>query len=84
MMECMACGVPVIASEIQQNHELIDGGVSGVFVGLSVEELSDKMRLCMQMHSEVEKRARESILKNGSYSVEMTKAEKMYEDVLHD
>lgn len=84
MLECMSCGVPVIASDIPQNHEWIEPGEQGVLTTIEDDVLESKMLLMMFAPSEISASARVKVIKHGNYEVEMARAEKLYLEILHE
>lgn len=81
MNECMACGVPVIASEIPQNHEWVDGA-NGFFARIEVDDLARAMRETAVMRlAHYSFKAREKIVADGDFNTEMSKAERIYQEV---
>lgn len=43
MMEAMACGIPIICSNIRGNIDLIENGVSGIYAKNNPSDLADKI-----------------------------------------
>jgi len=86
MLECMSCGVPVIASDIDQNKEWIDGGQNGAFSSRDEVELARKMELVM--HSEwladIGADARSKVVADGNMVREFERAEKLYLELLEE
>jgi glycosyltransferase involved in cell wall biosynthesis len=83
MNECMACGVPVIASEIPQNHEWVDG-INGVFSPIDADALAQAMRSIYTADlKEMKVKARQKIVADGDFDTEMGKAERIYNEVLN-
>lgn len=87
MMECMACGVPVVASDIPANREWIAPAENGVLVRLG--DVSDLSMRMMMMYLAGEKllvslgqEARNTIRENADFNTEMRKAERVYKEVL--
>ncbi|HEX9908543.1 MAG TPA: glycosyltransferase [Thermoplasmata archaeon] len=80
--ECMACGVPVIVSNIPQNHEWVDMD-RGVFTLIDASSLAEKMAL---VHGTVmtymSANARKKVVQDGDFGSEMAKAERIYQEVL--
>ena len=86
MMECMACGLPVLASDIPVNREWIEHHVNG-YLSNSVSSLRDQMKMLARVHEgdgfkHISERAREKIMRNASFDIEMLKAERIYKEVL--
>jgi glycosyltransferase involved in cell wall biosynthesis len=83
MNECMACGVPVIASDIPQNHEWIDQ-FNGLFSPIEPNALSLRMRMVVDAQMpNMKANARKKIVHDGDFNTEMSKAEKIYQEVLN-
>ena len=82
MMECMVCGVPVIASDIPVNREWIDS-TSGVLSPIDVTQLSLRMQLMMNADlTDMKTNARKKIIENADFETEMLKAERIYKEVV--
>lgn len=82
MNECMACGIPVIASDIPQNHEWIDQS-NGLFSPIDADALALRLKLVYNASMrDMKANARNKIVKDGDFNTEMSKAEKIYQEVL--
>ncbi len=102
MSECMACGVPVIASDIPQNREWIEDSnydmgeglvrQNGYLVSLNPNPDPDDEEITLEQiikwiptakgNKVLGHRARETIIKNADWNTEMSKAERIYKEVL--
>jgi len=83
MLECMSCGVPVIASDIPVNREWIENGEEGGLVQRdNLLDLMNKMcHICDQGYESLEMmgaRAREKVVQNADLDTEMKKADQIY------
>ena len=93
VIECMACGVPVIASELPSNHEWIkdahtwEGG-NGFLSKIDSNLLSNVMLKAHSSQMIKDGRgqrgyyARKKIVKNADWNTEMLKAEKIYQEIV--
>ena len=85
MMECMACGVPVIAGAIPQVEEWILGHWNGFLSQINSECLAKTMAEAISPKTDLQLiggRARDAVYHEGDYQTEMRKAEKFYQEVL--
>lgn len=86
--EAMACELPVIITDIGENRDWIDEGVTGYLVQpKSPEELAYKIMLCYEkreLATSMGKRGRMVILDRNDYKREMCKMERIYYDHLSE
>ena len=86
LMEAMACGLPVICSNIRGNTDLIENGVSGMLAGNDPDSVADAI-LTMYRDENLRKRyakaAREKI---EQYSIERVSEmmRKIYQSALRE
>ena len=87
MMECMSCGVPVIASDIPMNHEWIINHWNGLLSQMARQDLPKAMEYVLIpdfKRGVVGTRARDTVLHEGDYQTEMAKAEIFYLEILNE
>ena len=86
MMEAMACGIPVIASRIPMNEEWILPFLHSVMgTRITVEDIADRMVECQEYPLKaMGKNARELVMRKADFQTEMTKAERIYTEVLNE
>ena len=85
MLECMGCGVPVIASSIPQNDEWVINGFNGFLSMIDIHHLANQMAIAMKDNLEIMgERARESVIADGDYDTEMKYAEGLYLELLDE
>ena len=84
MLECMSCGVPVIASYLPVNEEWIERFLgNGMLTRLTVEDMADRMGECQDYALKAMGRAaRETVIRKADLQTEMLKAARIYKEVL--
>lgn len=87
MLECMSCGIPTILADIPQNREW-DGPGTFMAEPKSVESLRGVMVTLHEQFQDknlyrlVGQKAREPIQEKADFDTEMSKAERIYQEVL--
>jgi glycosyltransferase involved in cell wall biosynthesis len=84
LIEAMASGRPIIASDIPSNHELLTDSGNGIFFDLhDLNDLVKKIDLLIENKPERERLSENAQISSGDYNEkEMTrKIEKLYEDI---
>ena len=89
MLECMSCGIPMIASDIPVNKEWIQNGKEGVLVETNNQfDLISKMfQICDQGQESLDAmgaRARQKIVQNADLDTEMKKADQIYRKLVEN
>ena len=79
MMECMAMAVPVIASDIPQNHEWSD--TVQAITEIDADALCEAMKDAFS-HPMIDTNARKKIVADADWNTEMLKAEAIYEELV--
>jgi sugar transferase (PEP-CTERM/EpsH1 system associated) len=86
ILEAMASGLPVIATAVGGNPELVDDGVSGILVPVSSPESMKKALLTLIVDKEKRakqgRQSRQRVLDNFSISAMVNKYTKVYESLL--
>ena len=84
VIECMACGVPVIASAIPSNVEWITSGLNGFLTpNITLSKVIEMFyRLNKETILSMGNSARKKIVKNADWNTEMLKAEKIYQEIV--
>ncbi|MHA1270609.1 MAG: glycosyltransferase family 4 protein [Candidatus Helarchaeota archaeon] len=71
LIEVMACGIPVIASKIKENEEIIEDGIDGLLCGLDSNSIKEKIELIMNDPNLKDKLGNNAIKKiNEKYSLD--------------
>lgn len=87
LLESMACGVPIVATNVADNEHLVPGGDVGSIVGVGeVEEMADRVcRLLADSHLRRQRgrAARQWVLHRFSTAAMARKAGAVYREVLH-
>lgn len=87
LLESLACGTPVIASNLGSLPEIVDDGANGLlFEPGNVEELADKMRYLLENPNEtiqIGKNARAKMEREYSPELHYQSLMKVYEAVTH-
>ena len=86
ILEAMACGIPVVASNICAIPEVIDSYVNGILIAPgSIEELAGAVN-CLLGNSKLRKllgeRARKTVLNKFNYSISTFKTLRLYRQIV--
>jgi len=86
LLEAMACGLPVVVTELEGNMEWIKNGVNGfLFPKRNFKVLAEKI-LYLLGNEDVRRKFgivnRKIVEKEGDYEKEMSKMEKLYKDLV--
>ena len=86
VLEAMACGVPVIASNVCAIPEVIDNGVNGILIQPgSIDELADAICCLLEDPSlrwKMGNNARKAVLEKFNWKVNAIKTVKVYQQIL--
>ena len=85
ILEAMSFGLPVLASDIPEDMEAINGGFGFSFKNTQVRDLREKMEYllgCPKLVKAVGQDARKHVEKNYNWKDIVNSIEKVYEDVL--
>lgn len=87
ILEAMACGIPVVASNVGGIPEIITNGYDGILVNPgSPEALADAIIDLLQdkkLYNQISKREKETITKKFSWETNMPKYLKAYSDAIN-
>jgi glycosyltransferase involved in cell wall biosynthesis len=88
VLEAMACGVPVVASNVCAVPEIIQDGVNGFLVNPgSVRELAERISTLLadpRMRRQMGQSARETVLERFDWNVNAIKISDIYQRILND
>jgi len=86
VLEAMACGVPVIASNVCAIPEVIDNGVNGILIQPgSIDELADVICCLLGdpgLRRKIGNNARKTVLEKFNWKVNAIKTVKVYQQIL--
>lgn len=86
VLEAMACGVPVVASNVCAIPEAIDNGVNGILIqSRSVEELADAIYCLLgdpKLRKKIGDNARKTVLEKFDWNVNASRTVGVYQQIL--
>jgi glycosyltransferase involved in cell wall biosynthesis len=86
VLEAMACGVPVVASNVCAIPEVIDNGVNGILIRPgSINELADAICLLLRdpnLRRKIGDNARKTVLEKFDWKVNAVKTVEVYQQIL--